>query len=160
MHISNLEVIFKWKEWGNIYTVSAINPATTPILKPLARQVPLKKIRSTDDGLIPSSIWFTYKQSSRCKSNQTKLNRSSESPVPLSLTKGKSVFLWRWLQIFIQVFQQHNNGRRCCTNKHIKLTIWTPSRSARVMKTKNVAMMTEINGAIAGSQNNFLFFFP
>jgi len=44
-------------------------------------------------------------------------------------------------------------------NKHI-LTISTPCLSARVMNTKKVDKITDINGAIAGSQKNLLFFFP
>lgn len=40
------------------------------------------------------------------------------------------------------------------------LTIATPFFSASVTNTKNVDRMTDINGAIAGTQNSFLFFFP
>ncbi|KAF1871378.1 hypothetical protein Lal_00020171, partial [Lupinus albus] len=40
------------------------------------------------------------------------------------------------------------------------LTISTPCLSARVMNTKNVDSTTDINGAIAGTQKYFLFFFP
>lgn len=41
-----------------------------------------------------------------------------------------------------------------------ELTIWTPCLSARVMKTKKVETMTEIRGAIAGTQKSFLYFLP
>lgn len=40
------------------------------------------------------------------------------------------------------------------------LTIWTPCLSARKRYTKRVARMTEVIGAIAGTQKYFLFFFP
>lgn len=40
------------------------------------------------------------------------------------------------------------------------LTIWTPCLSARKRYTKRVARITEVIGAIAGTQKYFLFFFP
>ena len=40
------------------------------------------------------------------------------------------------------------------------LTIWTPCLSARKRYTKRVARMTEVIGAIAGTQKYFLFLFP
>jgi hypothetical protein len=41
-----------------------------------------------------------------------------------------------------------------------ELTIATPFLSARVIYTKKVDRITDINGAIAGTQKNFLFLFP
>jgi hypothetical protein len=41
-------------------TVSAIIPATTPILKPFPRYLPVKYISFNDGGLIPFSICFTF----------------------------------------------------------------------------------------------------
>ena len=38
------------------------------------------------------------------------------------------------------------------------LTIATPSLSARVIYTQNVATITEVNGAIADTQNNLGYF--
>ena len=40
------------------------------------------------------------------------------------------------------------------------LTIATPFFSAWVINTKNVARITDINGAIAGTQKYFLFLLP
>lgn len=54
---------------------------------------------------------------------------------------------------------QHQEGNILIYIIYI-LTIATPCLSARIKNTKRVERITDINGAIAGTQKNFGFFFP